>query len=112
MTAQQNQDHGSGIADHHHDAHERLIQRVLHSLGPANDAGQALNNISFAQRLVAALLELRLIHAAAEHNRAAHARSTEQDQPKNEEPQTPRVNHRPEGSQLTRPTSQKDDRKR
>ena len=62
-------------ADHSHDAHERLIQRVLHSLGPAADGGQLATNISFAQRLVAALLELRLVHA----------RSTEQDQPKKED---------------------------
>jgi len=58
------------------DTHERLIQRVLHSLGPAADGGQVATNISFAQRLVAALLELRLVHLA---------RSTEQDQPKKED---------------------------
>ena len=79
MTAQQNQDHGAGIA-HNHDEHERLIQRVLHALGPAADGGQVATNISFAQRLVAALIELRLVHA----------RSTEQDQPKKED--APRKN--------------------
>jgi|KBSMisStandDraft_5_1062788.scaffolds.fasta_scaffold1215994_1 hypothetical protein len=75
-------------ASHNHDAHERLIQRVLHSLGPAADGGALATNISFAQRLVAALLELRLVHAHA---------AAEQDQPKKEDVQSklgPREPHR------------------
>lgn len=76
--------------DADHSAHERLIARVLHSLGPAADGGQLATNISFAQRLVAALLELRLVHARA---------AAEQDQPKKEDgeteqrPPTPRELH-------------------
>ena len=61
-------------AAHDHDAHDRLIQRVLHAFGPASDGGQVAANIALAQRLVAALIELRLVNLA-------HARSTEQDQP-------------------------------
>lgn len=63
--------------DHAADTHERLIQRVTNALGPANDGAAVLNNLAFAQRLVAALLALRIIreHRAAE----------EQDQPKNED---------------------------
>ena len=75
-------------AAHDHSAHERLIQRVLHSLGPAADGGALATNISFAQRLVAALLELRLVHAHA---------AAEQDQPKKEDVQSklgPREPHR------------------
>ena len=74
-------------AAHDHSAHEKLIQRVLHALGPASDGGQVATNISFAQKLVAALLELRLVHA----------RSTEQDQPKKEDAPSklgPREPHR------------------
>ena len=62
----------AAAGSHDHDAHDRLIQRVLHAFGPASDGGQVAANIALAQRLVAALIELRLVNLA---------RSTEQDQP-------------------------------
>lgn len=46
--------------------YEQLIQRVTRSFGPASDGGQLATNTALAQRILAALIELKLITPSAE----------------------------------------------
>ncbi len=69
-------------ADREHGEHnhrDKLIDRVMRAIGPAYDGAAELQNRAFAQRLVTALLALRVIGDPIAREAA------EQDQPKKED---------------------------